>query len=161
MRQAVEQRNSRSRLDGVRVLSKIFDELIHVPGTRLRFGLDSIIGLFPGGGDVIGGVVSAYALMVASKLGAPPAVIGRMVMNIAIDTIVGSVPLLGDVFDVAWKANRKNLALLEHYEANPQHARRSSTAVLAAALLALLLMIVGAAWLGVWTVRQIWALFHQ
>lgn len=138
-------------------MSRIFDDLVPVPGTRIRFGLDSIIGLLPGGGDLVGGVVSAYALMVATQLGAPASVIARMVMNIAADTIVGAVPLLGDIFDVAFKSNRRNLALLEEFENNPQKVRRSSVAVLIVALIVLLLLITAAALIGIWIIR---AAFH-
>ena len=145
----------------MRALSRVFDELIRVPGTNIRFGLDSLIGLFPAGGDLVGGLVSAYALVVASRLGAPASVLARMVLNIAIDTIVGTIPLVGDAFDVAWKANRKNLELLERFEREPQSTKRSSIAVLAIALLFLLLLIVAAAMITIWIVRQLIALLHH
>ena len=143
------------------MVSRVFDDLVRVPGTNIRFGLDPLIGLLPGGGDLIAGMVSAYALLVASRLGAPASVIARMVFNIAIDTVVGSIPLVGDAFDVAWRANHKNLELLERYERSPSTTRRSSAAVLALALLVVLLIVVGAAFISIWVVRQIIALLRH
>ena len=123
------------QLTTLKLLARTFDDLIRVPGTNIRFGLDSLIGLLPGGGDLVGGAVSAYAIVVAARLGAPASVIARMGLNILIDTIVGAIPVLGDMFDVAWKANRKNVALLERYLQTPLKAKRASIAVVAAVLI--------------------------
>jgi hypothetical protein len=140
----------------LRTISRIFDELIPIPGTRWRLGLDSIIGLLPGGGDLIGGAVSAYALLLGARLGAPPSVMIRMALNIVIDALIGAIPLLGDLFDVGWKANRRNADLLERYALEPQRTRRGSLAVLVMALL----MVFGVLGLMVWLVaRLLGALF--
>lgn len=104
-----------SILRRVRFLSRLFDERFRLPGTNYRFGLDGIIGLVPGLGDSIGAIVSAYIIVEAARLGVPKRVLLRMVYNTGLDALVGTVPVLGDVFDVIWKANKKNVALLEEY----------------------------------------------
>ena len=106
-------------LRGLRALTRLMDEALAVPGTRLRVGLDSLLGLIPGIGDLAGAAVSGYALLVAARLGAPSPVLLRMLLNIGVDTVVGAVPLLGDLFDLGWKANRRNLQLLERYLERP------------------------------------------
>ena len=131
------------RLD---VLAHILDELVQVPGTRIRVGLDALIGLIPGFGDVVAGAIGAYAIVIAGRLGAPPSVLARMVGNVVVDVVVGSVPLLGDLFDIGWKANRRNVQLLMAYRAAPTVVNRRSSLIVGAAL-ALLLVAVGAvAW---------------
>ncbi len=94
-------------------LVRLLDEAFPVPGTGWRIGLDGIVGLlFPGGGDVLGALVAATVVALAVRQGLPALVVARMVANIAIDLVVGAVPLVGDLFDVAWKANVRNLRLL-------------------------------------------------
>ena len=104
-----------------RSLTRVMDDAVRVPGTKLGIGLDSIVGfLLPGVGDAMTGVASLALLIVAVRSGVPRVVILRMLMNIAIDALVGAVPFLGDLFDVAWKANRMNLELIEQYEGDPE-----------------------------------------
>lgn len=91
------------------------DSRWRIPGTSWRFGLDAVAGLVPGLGDAAGGLVSAWLILRARQLGLPTHVLVRMVGNVAIDTLVGSVPLLGSVFDVAFKANRRNIRLLRNH----------------------------------------------
>jgi hypothetical protein len=130
-------------LHGLRTMVRVLDDLVPIPGTRFRFGLDPLIGLVPGAGDVAGGLLSGYALLVAARVGAPPAVLVRMVGNIAIDTVVGAIPVVGDAFDFGWKSNRRNLALLERYQRSPAAVARGSRAILVLALLALLALTAG------------------
>jgi hypothetical protein len=92
----------------------------------MRIGLDPIIGLVPGIGDAIGAVISAYIINEARSMGAPTSVLLRMTGNVMIETIVGAIPFAGDLFDAAYKANMRNLALLERYELDPSGSRRSS-----------------------------------
>jgi hypothetical protein len=113
-----------------------------VPGTNVRFGLDAILGLIPGAGDVLGGVLSSYIVLRAANLGAPRSVLVRMVMNVAIDSIVGAVPILGDLFDVGWKSNTRNAALLEQYAARPEATRTVSRLTVAGAVAAVLVIVV-------------------
>jgi hypothetical protein len=108
----------RTRLSRVRWLSYLLDERFRIPGTRYRIGLDGLLGVLPGVGDTIGTLLSAYILFEAIQLGVPRATLLRMVGNIALDTLVGAIPVVGDVFDVAWKANKKNVALLNAYLAS-------------------------------------------
>ena len=142
----------------VRVLARVLDEAIRIPGTNIRLGLDSLIGLIPGAGDVAGGLMSAYVILTAARLGASKSVIARMLSNVAIDSLVGTFPVLGDVFDVAWKANRRNVDLLDRHLVAPSEAKRASRAFVALVLLALGLLIVGAVALAVAVVRLVMGL---
>ena len=103
------------RLQRLHRLSHLLDSKFRLPGTTYRFGLDSLLGLIPGIGDTVGLLLSSYILFEAKNLGAPTTLLLRMAANIGIDALVGTVPLLGDVFDVAWQANAKNLALLQNH----------------------------------------------
>ncbi len=94
-------------------LTRLLDDRFRVPGTSIRFGLDGLIGLVPGLGDAASTAVSLYLVYRARAMGAPKAVLARMVVNILADTAIGAIPLLGDVFDVAFKSNRRNLDLLQ------------------------------------------------
>jgi len=94
------------------MLANLLDTALVIPGTNVRFGLDAIVGLVPGIGDAVTTVVSLYIVHEARQLGAPWHVVSRMLANVAIDGAIGAVPLLGDAFDVMWRANRRNVALL-------------------------------------------------
>jgi hypothetical protein len=95
------------------LLSHILDDFLRIPGTQIRFGLDGIIGLIPGIGDILGALASWIIILAAWLRGVPRVTLARMLANVAIETIIGAVPVLGDAFDIAWKANRRNYALLE------------------------------------------------
>jgi hypothetical protein len=97
----------------LRRLCVLLDSAIGIPGTKIRLGLDPIIGLIPGAGDVITGVLALYIVFVAWQLGVRGRVLAVMLGNVAVDFLGGSIPILGDIFDVVWKCNLKNLALLE------------------------------------------------
>lgn len=92
---------------------KLLDDRFVVPGTNIRFGLDSLLGLIPGGGDALGSVATLSLFALALQKQVPREVLTRMALNVALDAAVGSVPVLGDLFDVAFKANRRNLSLIE------------------------------------------------
>jgi hypothetical protein len=98
-------------------LAKLLDNQFRIPGTQVRFGLDAIIGLVPYVGDIAGFVVSGFLLRTMVKKGAGPIIMLRMMANYVIDTLVGIVPFLGDLFDIGFKANRRNVALLKAYYA--------------------------------------------
>jgi hypothetical protein len=101
-------------------LTRWLDDALRVPGTKIGFGLDAILGfLAPGLGDAATGVASLGLLLLAFKRGLPRVVLARMLGNLALDAVLGAVPVVGDLFDVAWKANRKNLELIEQHEHNP------------------------------------------
>lgn len=101
------------RLARVRQLVQVLDNAFVIPGTNWRFGWDAIIGLVPGGGDVATGLLATYIVIESARLGVSKATIVRMLGNVALDITAGTVPLAGDVLDAAFKANRKNLKLLE------------------------------------------------
>jgi hypothetical protein len=96
-------------------LSRLMDTAWRVPFTRWRFGLDSVLGLIPGAGDGVNLLISLYALLLARKLGAPGSLMLRMAANAGIDFGLGSIPVVGDVFDLFFKSNTRNLKLLTDY----------------------------------------------
>jgi hypothetical protein len=134
-------------------LARVLDDLIRIPGTNIGIGLDPIIGLIPGVGDMAGGLLSTYILMVAARQGVSTSVLMRMLGNIALDSLVGIVPVLGDLFDFGVKANRRNVDLLERYLMAPGQTKAASRGVVAAVVLAALLIVVGVIAAGVWVVR--------
>jgi hypothetical protein len=136
-------------------LAKVLDTAFVIPGTRIRVGLDSILGLLPGIGDAIGMALGGYIVLVAARLGVPRPVIARMLLNLGTDAVVGAVPVVGDVFDVAWKAHAKNVALLEQAVAQPKEARRSSVKLLVGIGLGLVALVAGTVVLTMWLVRLV------
>ena len=128
-------------------------------GGRFRIGLDAIIGLLPGLGDLVGVLLSSYIVREAARLGAPPSVLARMAFNIAVEGIVGAVPILGDVFDAAWKANQRNFTLLEQHLDQPRRAARSSRWFVALLIGGLIAFIIGIGVIGFFILRAIVGLF--
>ena len=129
------------------LLARLLDQAFRVPGTSWRFGLDPLIGLIPGAGDLLGAALGMYGVWLAGQLGAPSSVIGRMLVNLFIDTAVGSIPVAGDLFDFGFKANTRNHALLEAWLANPRGSRRSSRAFLVLLAVVLFALLAGFIWL--------------
>jgi len=103
------------RLEQLRRWARLFDSAFRIPGTRIRFGLDPIVGLIPGIGDLASPALTLLILWHAARLRVPKIVLTRMALNALIDAVGGLMPVLGDAFDVAWKANDWNLALLERH----------------------------------------------
>jgi hypothetical protein len=103
------------RIARIDALAALMDTAFLVPGTNIRFGLDALIGLVPGIGDVVTTLISLYIIKEARALGAPRFLVWRMLANVAVDGVVGAVPLVGDAFDVVWRANRRNMALLRRH----------------------------------------------
>jgi hypothetical protein len=101
-----------ARLD---VLANLLDTAFILPGTNVRFGFDALIGLVPGIGDAITTAISLYIVLEARQLGAPAHLILRMLANVVVDGFVGAAPLVGDAFDVLWRANRRNVWLLREW----------------------------------------------
>ncbi len=110
---AGDQPSYRRRLVRVQKVVHALDTAFRIPGTKIRLGWDSIIGMIPGIGDVSGALISTYVLVEARRLGVSQWTLARMSVNLLVDALLGSVPLIGDLFDVAFKANVRNLALLE------------------------------------------------
>jgi hypothetical protein len=101
-------------------LEILLDEAFRIPGTSIRFGLDGIIGLVPGLGDVLAGLLSLIIPLAAWIRGAPYVTLLRMAANVGIGVLIGSIPVLGDIFDIAWKANRRNYQLLRRHLSEPR-----------------------------------------
>jgi hypothetical protein len=99
----------------MRAVSTLLDDAVRVPGTDFRVGLDPIVGILPVAGDSVMSVISMYIVLEAANLGIPMPVIAKMVVNVAVDAFGGSVPVLGTLFDAAWKANRRNVRLVEEH----------------------------------------------
>ncbi len=108
------------------LLARWMDSVFRIPGVGIRFGLDALIGLIPGVGDTLTSLVSLYILSSAARFGVPRVTLLRMALNIGVDWALGLLPVLGDVFDVGWKANQKNVALLRrHIMVTPAEERRA------------------------------------
>jgi Domain of unknown function (DUF4112) len=103
------------RLKRMRQISQLLDGAIAIPGTKQRIGLDPILGLIPGGGDTVSAALSGYIIVEAARMGLPREALIKMVMNLAIDTVAGSVPIVGDIFDVVSKANLRNMQIVESH----------------------------------------------
>ncbi|MFB3903447.1 MAG: DUF4112 domain-containing protein [Acidobacteriota bacterium] len=144
---------------GLARLSHYLDQVFRIPGTTIRFGLEPIIGLLlPGAGDALAAVMSAYIVMASVRYGLPKIVIGRMVFNVAVDYLLGSLPLIGDLFDFAFKANQKNLDLLDRHASGRHRPSFGDWAWLVVLLAILGTLIVGGVLLAI-TVLSSFRLF--
>jgi hypothetical protein len=138
------------KLQRLKSLSRLLDSIIPLPG-GYRIGIDGLLGLIPGIGDIAGGVASSYIIIESARLGASTTTLLRMVFNVLVESIIGLIPFLGDLFDFVWKANEKNTALMEKQLHEPQppnspEYRLKVTVVLI--ILVLFLSIVVLAYLG-------------
>jgi hypothetical protein len=145
-----EELRGRKGLEKMRALSILFDQAFRIPGTQWRFGLDALFGLIPGLGDLVGAVVAVYALHVARQLRAPAVVQAQMLSNIAVDALVGTVPMIGDVFDFVFKAQTRNLALLDEWVGTPQATVRRTRRGLLLIPIAIVTVFAVLTILGVW-----------
>ena len=136
-----------------RRISRVLDDLIRIPGTRRRVGLDPLVGLLPGVGDWVTLVISLDLVFSAARLGAGAAVLFRMTGNLLIDALVGMVPLLGDLFDFRWKANKRNLILLESLVHDQEGTRRRSAWLIRVILASAVALVAGGIWVG-WLVLR-------
>lgn len=115
--QSTETEKSRKKLER---LAWYLDSSIKLPGFNARFGFDGLLGLIPGVGDTIGALVSSVVISEAARMGAPKVLLVKMAFNVALDALVGIVPVLGDLFDFVWKANQRNVQLLNRYLDSPR-----------------------------------------
>lgn len=153
-----EDRQAHERLQRLRSLAWLLDSSIPLPG-GFRIGLDAIVGLVPVVGDVTGALIAAFILNEARLLGAPRSVLLRMSANVLLETLVGTIPLLGDLFDAGFKANLRNIALLEQYQLTPQHSQRQSRWFLAGIGGAVLLLVAALAAIPVLLLAGLLSLF--
>jgi hypothetical protein len=142
-------------LQRYRKLARALDARFRIPGTPFRFGWDAIIGLVPGAGDAAGGLVGGYGLYAAFRLGAPPVILARMLLILAVDLVGGAVPVAGDLFDFGWRGNLRNLALLERWLDRPHQTRRRSAALLLGLLATILALSVAVVWLTLRLLRRL------
>lgn len=128
------------RISRLRYLARLLDSSIPIPG-GYRIGIDGFLGLIPGIGDIAGSLASSYIIIESARLGASIATLTRMVLNVLLESLVGIIPLVGDLFDFFWKANEKNLALLEKqlHSAPPQSSAENRLKATAVVLIILLL----------------------
>jgi hypothetical protein len=148
------------RIERLRRAVWLLDRSIRVPGTRITLGLDPLVGLVPGVGDLLGGLFSLYIILEAARMGVPRPLLARMGWNVALDTVVGEVPILGDLFDLGFKSNVRNLALLDRYVQQPAAAEQASTRFAAALIIGLALLAAGAVVVAVLLVRFLSGLVH-
>ena len=146
------------RLKHIDSLARLMDSQFSIPGTKLRFGLDGIIGLIPGVGDLSTFAVSGYMLWLMANNGASGYVMARMVLNVLLDAIVGSIPVIGDLFDFAFKANTRNMRLMQEHYRERRH-RGSAWKVILPVLLVLFAVIIGILWLAYKFFSILWQAF--
>ena len=139
----------------VRSLARMLDSAIRIPGTGVTFGLDPVLGLFPGVGDLVGAVFSGYIVLTAARMGVPRSVLARMLLNLGTDTLVGSIPVLGDLFDVGFRANIRNSELLDKHLGEPEATRRSSRIAIALTIVGLVVLAAVAVWIAILSVKAL------
>jgi hypothetical protein len=134
------------RIAGV---TRILDDLVEIPGTRQRIGVDAVVGLIPGAGDLVSAAVGGWIILEATRFKLPRVVVVRMVVNTVADLLFGAVPILGDLFDVAFRSNRANLELFRRHAADPDASTRGDRSfLLGLALIAVGVVVLVAILLG-------------
>lgn len=133
-------------------ISHVLDRAFQVPGTKWRFGMDAVIGFVPGIGDLVGAALGIYGVFVARRIGVPLSVQSRMVSNVLFDTVTGTVPVVGDAVDFAYKPHVRNLKLIDDWQGAPKKVEERSTLVLwliPASLVGIALLAITIATLGI------------
>lgn len=147
-------------LKRIRTVTHLLDNAIPLPGTRFRLGLDPVLGLVPGAGDFLGAVLSVYIVIEAARFGLPQKTLVQMVTNLVLDSVGGSLPVLGDIFDATWKANSRNLALLEAHIATPTPQKVANRSFVVLVMLALVLLLIGIGALVTLLLMWLWKTLH-
>lgn len=142
-------------LERARFVAHVLDDLVRIPGTRRRVGLDPVLGLVPWLGDWLPLLASLDLIASAARRGAGAAVLLRMLGHVGVDALVGTVPLLGDLFDLGWKANRRNLAILERVAVDPERTRRRSRWIVGGVLAGGVLLVLAGIGTGVWVLSRV------
>ncbi|MDJ1179997.1 DUF4112 domain-containing protein [Roseofilum sp. BLCC_M91] len=156
-----EQGSKLYRIQRLRRLSQLLDNALPIPGLNYRVGLDPIIGLIPGGGDMVSAILSAYIVLEATRFRLPKETLGRMVMNILIDTLTGIVPVLGDIFDLTWKANAMNMQLLEEHLQAPKSREAADRGFIIVMIIILALIVIGITSFGLFLLWGLTALMNS
>jgi hypothetical protein len=133
-------------LKGMEWIARLMDSKFRIPGTNFRFGLDGLLGLIPGVGDLSTFAVSGYLVLLMARNGASGNVLARMILNIVVDAALGAIPVIGDLFDFVHKANVKNMKLMQQYYQHGRH-RGSAWGVVVPVLIVLALILAGIIWL--------------
>lgn len=145
------------RLWFARFLADLLDQRFTIPGTSIRIGLDPIVSLIPGVGDLLANLTGSVIVIIAAQLGVPKIVLTRMGINVAINTLLGAVPILGDVISIWYRSNVKNFELLERYVGKQSKRAESKDWLFVIALVVgLLLLLGGIVVFGIWILKQIW-----
>lgn len=145
------------RLRLARFLADLLDQRFTIPGTSIRIGLDPIIGLIPGIGDLVANLTGSLILILAARIGVPKIALARMGVNIAINTLLGAVPVLGDVLSIWFRSNVRNVDLLQRYLGRPtRRAVVGDWLLVSALLIFLLILLVAIALVVFWIIRQLW-----
>lgn len=165
VRAAVPARAERAEVErSLEQLSRAMDGLFRIPGTGWRIGLDALVGLIPGVGDFATTAVSLYILAAGVRYRVPKVTLLRMASNIAVDYLLGSVPVVGDIFDAAWKSNQMNVELLKRRASvsaeEAKHGRTSDWLFLGVIVLGLLVLFAGSVALSLWLLMQLVGLFR-
>lgn len=136
-------------------LAELLDSRFKIPNTNIRFGLDPIISLIPGAGDVFAGIISLYFLIQGAIHGGKSAVLGRMFINILLDVLVGAIPILGDAFDIYWKANLRNARILDELQQDPGKATSESRLWIWFVVIQFVVIIIGIILFIGWAIAEI------
>ena len=145
------------RLKRLKAVTGVLDDAVEVPLLRFRVGLDPLLGLLPGVGDVVGAAFSGWMVITAARMGATPSTLARMLANLGLDLLSGALPLLGDAFDIAFKANRRNLRIVEKQVLDPDGTRRRSRALVVGAAASVVGVILALLAVIAWAGRLVWA----
>jgi hypothetical protein len=147
------------RLWFAKFLADLLDQRFTIPGTSIRIGLDPIISLIPGIGDLLANLTGSMILVVAARLGVPKIVLVRMGMNIAANTVLGAIPIFGDIISIWFRSNVRNVDLLQRYTGRPsKRVELSDWLFVVALIVGLLVLLGGAVVAGIWLFKQIWEL---
>lgn len=144
-----QDQTEKDKLKRLDKLAWLLDSSIRIPGTSRTIGLDGLIGLIPGVGDLVTGIISGYIVLESLRSGVSWWVVGRMLLNVLLESVVGAVPILGDIFDFIFKANERNVNLVREYSQNTTATKRRSGAQLAFAIAALVFIVIAIIYLVV------------
>lgn len=145
-----------STIARLRSLTHLLDNALPIPGTKYRIGIDPLIGLLPGGGDVAMSLVSVYIVVEAARLGLSRASLARMMWNLILDALLGVIPMAGDFVDLAWKANSKNLALIEAHLAQSRQQEKADYLFVALLVVVFLSIVLALSGLTIFLIGSIW-----
>ena len=126
----------------LKLLSERLDDLIKIPGTNQKIGIDAIVGVIPSLGDFIGVIFSTYIMYSGIKMGVSSKIVIKMATNIALEFIIGSIPIIGDIFDALWKANKRNVELIEEVTIENQENYRLNYLIMASLIIIILFIII-------------------